>query len=218
MKILRKIKFKRPPEKYTMPIWWLCQIGTSYTYTNAFVGLNKPDIMPLAGGLATVLAYLLYTRQKGLHDEKAREHQLELMRVMARKDADIDRVHLHNRKGDIEKIYYEIGKLKYDLAKEKRDLEEKAQKVSSSPQWSLGGITSSSLHNPIKASMPRQDLSYSRQNVDINGYQATIDSYMDAIKSNQRFAERFAILEAATIAYTAALSAFGADLVRWVHS
>ena len=216
MNLIKKLFDFIKSDTVRLPIWWTSQILALYFYTEALVGMNKPEIMPSAGAFATVFAWLIYTRQKGKNDDRAREYELDVIRMMI--EFDIQNVNYtnHNIKIDLEQRDYEIAKLRYDFGK----LEDKIENLSkpkppNQPLWSMLG---SSMVARSRHPAPQRRTHYMRHIHSIDTYQENIKNFKEAIRDHRKISGRFGILEGVAILYSAALSAFGAEFVRWVHS
>lgn len=203
-------------DRIRLPIWWVIQILSLYFYSNAFIGLNKPEIMPAVGGFATVFSWWFYTRQKGQNDDAAREYELDIIEMMVEFDIANAEITKKNTAADFDQRDYEIAKLRYEFGKLEDKVEERNNpRPVTQPNWS---ILASSMLPKSRYPRPKPKPNDVRYNYSLDTYKKNITNFKKAIEDHRKFSSRFSILEGVAILYSAALSVFGADFVRWVHS
>lgn len=210
--------FKR--ESVTAWIWWTMQGVSFYFYTAALIDLNKPEYMPVAGGIATILSYLFFTRKKGHFDSAIDECRLRLNDVMVMQDiSNYDNLS-HNLEGEIAKRDIELDKnrkLIFKLEDEIKAIKSPTRQTSSMSMFSLSSMSSSSGRRSTGIS-PRLPIGYSKRRSGDKNYLENVRRFSSAIRRNQRMSARLAFMEGVAILYSVFLSAFGSEFVKWWHS
>ena len=217
VKRLKKIKDRIFSDRLRLILWWILQTLIALNITRYIVSLNRPEIMPAVGAFASVFSFLFYTRHKGKHDDLARAYQLKMVEMMVRNNVDNERYYNHKIKGEFEKRDYEIDCIRHLLRKLKNDHEALKRYGPNGPSGDqLSNLSALSRAMNSESFRPAHQPPYVRISQD--DYLRSIRNWRKAIRENQSWSSRFSALEGAAIFYSAVVSAFGAEFVRWWHS
>lgn len=204
-------------DRLRLIIWWSLQTLIALNITRYIVSLNKPEIMPAVGAFASVFSFLFYTRRKGKHDDLVRAYQLEMVEMMVRNNVDSERYYNHKMKGEFEKRDYEIACIRHLFRNLKNDHEAFKRYGPNGPSGNqLSGL--SALSRAMNSEPHRPEHQPPHVRISQDGYLISIRNWKKAIRENQSWSSRFSTLEGAAIFYSAIVSAFGAEFVRWWHS
>lgn len=196
----------RRREKLKVTLWWICTMVAAVTMASVIIRFDDPDHAPYAGALMTVFAYYSFTRLKGRQDSYAQGAQHQLIELISRNA----HYEILNYKIDLEA---EIYRREVEDRKLRQQIKRLSDKLSGqSPDGMTIAYSSSARdHDPS----PRRPASLNQPKTSIANYAQLCADYRMAVERHRAWSGRLALMEAISIIYGAAVSAFGADFIRF---
>lgn len=192
--------------KWRVMAWWFATIASAYNLSTIILNFKDPSQAPIAGAVFTVAAFFVFTRQKAKQDGYAQDAERRL--------ADLTQMHLtyelnairasistetHERKVEDHKLAVEISKQADDLH----------QRSSGAGLMFLSASSRARRPSPPPPRISPPPVTR------IANYRELSRELRGAIKEHRDFSGRIGKMEGFSIIYGAAISAFGADLIRW---
>lgn len=183
-------------------IWWICSIISFMSLSTLILHFDNPDRAPLVGAITTISSFFSFTWLKSKQDGYAQEFEGDLIEVISRNfEYEVTNVRrevaaeVYERKDADFKIYSEL----------KRRVDEMLRR-DSLPMIS-SRLERLSVERPLE--------SVNRVKMSIPNYKQVCSDYREAIREHRTNSRRLEKMEALSIIYGAAVSAFGADFIRW---
>lgn len=196
---------ERKREKLKVRLWWLCTISAAINISTLILNLESPDHAPYVGALVTVFAFFSFTRLKAAADSHVQDAERKLMEIIAQ-NFKYESLEIRQK---IEAETYYRKMEDYDLEKRFKDLSVRLSGKTS--RLSVGYSISNHHHD----SPPRPPSSLYQPVVRISNFDDVCSDYRKIISDQRAHSARLSVMETFSILYGAALSAFGADFIKW---
>lgn len=194
-------------------LWWAAQWASIAIYTDAFVSLDNPDLMPYAGAFASLFFYWFFTRVKQKYDDATKQCQIAIIDTMLNYDITTH----ETSKNEIADIKHRVDEAKYEIKKLRSDLTQKAKITTAD-----NGMVISHLPSAFSARLGGRPMPPNFRGpsivIDAEGYRDRINELRTYIKDNDEFSGRLSKMEGFGIFYGAFLTVFGADIMRWLST